>query len=417
MKRRGFLAAAAVPALAPLLAACSGDSKNQLEIFSWWTGPGEEEGLAKLIKMFKEKYKGVDFKNSAVAGGGGDKAKGKLAARLASHNPPDSFQAHVGAEMFDYVDNKVLDDLTSFIKDNKFNDVLHPATVKNMTQKGKMYAIPVDVHRANLLWFNPSVLEKANVEPPKTWEDLISQNAKFKKAKLITLATGAQWTLLQLLETVLLGQLKADSYRKLFNGGKDWTESDVVAALNVYADVLKISDMKHHASDWQPQLDKVDKGTAAYAVVGDWAYAYLATAKKRKYKEDYDVVVTPGSDGMFDFLADAFTLPSGAPHPDNCKKWLKVVASKEGQIQFSLVKGSLPARKDVDASEFKDYQAWNSKQWTDPKTEVVPSLAHGAAAGPAWSTKITDALGEFTTGGKAKDFAAKVQSAYEKSQK
>lgn len=44
----------------------------QLEIFSWWTGAGEEAGLKALIKVFKEKYPGIYVFNAAVEGGAGE---------------------------------------------------------------------------------------------------------------------------------------------------------------------------------------------------------------------------------------------------------------------------------------------------------------------------------------------------------
>lgn len=415
MKRRGFVALAAAPALAPLLTACgSGSSENEVEIFSWWSGPGEKEGLEKLIKMYEKANDGVKVVNSGIAGGGGSKAKEQLATRLKNQDPPDSFQGHAGAELYDYIDNGVLQDISDFMKEEKLDSVLHPFILKGVTVEDKTYSVPVNVHRANLLWYNPAVLDEAKLEPPKSWTELIEQHKKLGKGDKITLAIGPLWTQMHLMETVLLGELGADSYTGLWDGNTDWQSGDVVDALDVFTKVLEVTDVKSASSDWQPQLDKMMSGSAAYAVMGDWVYSYLTSSKKKEYDKDYKVVATPGSDGVFDYLADSFTLPVGAPHTDNAKAWLKVCGSKEGQTVFNQTKGSLPARTDIAESEFDGYLAWNYKQWRDEKTTVVGSLAHGAVVRPAWMASVETDLGTFVEDGDAKAFAEKMAASYEK---
>ncbi|ADD40593.1 ABC transporter substrate-binding protein [Stackebrandtia nassauensis] len=419
MKRRGFVALAAAPALAPLLASCGGSESDakKVEIFSWWSGPGEKEGLEKLIKMYEDDNSGVKVVNNGIAGGGGSKAKDQLATRLKNQDPPDSFQGHAGAELYDYIDNKVLEDITKFIKSEKLDGVLHPEIFKGVTVDGKTYSVPVNVHRANLMWYNPKVLEEAKLEPPKSWTELIEQNKKLKKDDKITLAVGPLWTQMQLMETVLLGELKAEAYTGLWDGNTDWASSEVIDALDLFTKVLEVTDLKSASDDWQPQLDKMMKGTAAYAVMGDWVYSYLTSSKKKEYDKDYKVVVTPGSEGVFDYLADSFTLPVGAPHKANAEAWLKICGSKEGQTVFNQTKGSLPARTDIEESEFTGYLAWNYKQWKDEKTTVVGSLAHGAVVRPTWMTEIETLLGSFVDDGDSKKFADKMMSTYEKTKK
>src|SRR6266516_838722 len=44
-------------------------ASGQVEVFSWWVGPGEADGLAAMVKIFNQKYPNVEFVNAAVAGG------------------------------------------------------------------------------------------------------------------------------------------------------------------------------------------------------------------------------------------------------------------------------------------------------------------------------------------------------------
>lgn len=412
MKRRSFMALAATPALAPLLTSCSSDT-NQVEVFTWWTGPGEGEGLAELERLYSEANSDVEFVNAAIAGGSGDQAKAALATRLQASDPPDSFQGHAGEELADYIENGVIEDLSELFEAQGWNDVMHPGLMENITRDGKVYAVPVNIHRANLLWYNPSILEEARLEVPQTWDELIEQEEALSEQGVATLSIASAWTQLHLLETVLLGELGADAYNGLWDGTIGWQSAEVIAALETFSAVIGVSNISEAAADWQPQLDRLMEGTAAYAVMGDWVYSYLTTNQGKAFGTDYSVAETPGSVGVFDYLSDAFTLPVGAKNRENAEGWLQVCASVEGQDAFNTKKGSLPARIDTDQSLYTDYLEWNLGQWLDESTVVVGSLAHGAVARPGWMTEIQTQLGEFVQDSDAVAFADAVALAYE----
>ena len=130
--------------------------------------------------------------------------------------------------------------------------------------------------------------------------------------------------------------------------------------------------------------------------MGDWAVAAFEEAGK-KAPADYVYMPVPGTDGVFDFLADSFTLPVGAPHPAGAKAWLKTIGSLDGQVAFNKAKGSIPARNDAKPEDFSEYQ--QSAMTSFGQDTIVSSLAHGAAAPTAWANAISDATSKFTTGG------------------
>src|ERR1051325_6436073 len=82
----GALAVGANLALRPLMAAAAG----KLEIFSWWTSPGEVEALQALYDVFKAAYPDVEVINAALAGGAGPggNMKAVLQTRLLAGQPP-----------------------------------------------------------------------------------------------------------------------------------------------------------------------------------------------------------------------------------------------------------------------------------------------------------------------------------------
>src|SRR6266498_2308801 len=180
----------------------------QLQVFSWWTGGGEAAGLAKLITIWNKNNASCKFKNETVAGGAGTNAKAVLAQRLAAHKPPDSFQGHAGAELRDYIKAGQVEPVDFIYKQAGFNKIMPKSLISQITFNGHLYSVPVNIHRANILWYNPKVLKSAGItKVPTTWAAFIAALEKAKAAGVIPLALGEAWTQKHLLETVILATL------------------------------------------------------------------------------------------------------------------------------------------------------------------------------------------------------------------
>jgi glucose/mannose transport system substrate-binding protein len=415
VRRRAFLALGlASTAGAAGLTGCASEGggegqsedANQVEVFSWWAGPGEKEGLDAIVADFEKKNPGVAFTNAAVAGGSGTNARAILAERLKNNDPPDSYQAHAGRELQGDVKAGKVEDLTFLYDQQGWKDKLPTGLLDAITLAGKIYSVPVNIHRANLIWYSPKVLAKAGLAgPPRTWSELLSQAATLKAKKITAVSIGPAWTQKHLLESVLLGELGPDKYNGLWNAKTDWTGADVVAAIGVFGKILAVSDLESAAGDWQPALDKVISGAAAYNIMGDWADAYLGRSKKLMFKADYEVSTSPGSSGIYDFLSDSFALPKGAPHRAAAEKWLIECGSVDGQDAFNPQKGSVPARTDIDKSKYTGYLAKALADWQSASTTVVGSLTHGVVANTAWNVAIDTALAAFVRDRNAATFA------------
>jgi glucose/mannose transport system substrate-binding protein len=426
LSRRGRAIAATAVVSVLLLGACGGDDdddggaasdSNEFEFFSWWTGGGDSEGKEALLALFADQNPDVEVVDSAIAGGAGTNAQAELANRLLADNPPDSYQRHAGKELAADIEADEVEDLGFLYDDEGWRDVFPEQLLDLITSDGKLYSVPVNIHRSNVLWYNPAVLEEVGIAaPPKTWDEFLTQAATLEAAGKIPLTVGPTWTQQHLLENVLLGELGADAYSGLWDGSTDWESAEVIAALDMYTEVLKHSNLDSAAADWQPAIDPIIEGDAAYNVMGDWADTYFRVEKELTWETDYNATTAPGTEGIFNFLSDTFTLPKDAPHRDTAIKWLKLAGSKEGQDTFNPVKGSIPARIDGDASLYTGYLQTPFEDWTDTSTTIVGSLAHGVVADNAWKTEIDSALQEFVESGDAAGFAGAVKQAYEDTQ-
>ena len=388
-------------------------SASQLEVFSWWTGGGEAHGLAALIKIWNKQHAAVPFKNETVAGGAGSNAKAVLAQRLAAHKPPDSFQGHAGAELLDYIKAGQLEPIDSIYAKYGFNKIMPKQLIQQITYKGHLYSVPVNIHRANILWYNPATLRKAGISAaPKTWGDFIADLKMAKAAKLIPLAVAEQWTQKHLLETVMIATLGPQGWSALWKKGANWNSNGVKTALNRYKELLTYTNSDSASLTWQDASKLVADGKAAFNIMGDWADGYFRVDLKKTPGTGYNWTAVPGTNGVYDWLSDSFTLPKGAPHRAAAVQWLGFLGSKKAQDTFNPLKGSIPARQDANPKLYDKYLKWALTQWKSDK--LAGSLTHGVVASNAWNTDIDTALGLFLQSKNVGTFQAALVTAAKK---
>ncbi|HLF36293.1 MAG TPA: ABC transporter substrate-binding protein, partial [Anaerolineales bacterium] len=206
MQRKNLIAGLAV--LAVMLAACQTAAEpaaGEVEVFSWWTGGGEAAGLDAMLAVFTTEYPDVVFTNSAVAGGAGTNARAVLASRLQAGDPPDSWQAHAGQEIIGtYVAAGQIESLNSLFEDEGWIAVMPDTLIPLISKDGEIYSVPVNIHRANVMWTNPTLLSDLGVTVPTTWDQFFAACETIEAAGKICLSMGEQWTAMHLMEVVLL---------------------------------------------------------------------------------------------------------------------------------------------------------------------------------------------------------------------
>lgn len=217
----------------------AGGVKGNFEFFTWWTAGGEAEGLDALLRVFKAANPDVVVINATVAGGAGSQARAQLAQRMAAGQPPDSFQVHAGHELIDtYVTTDKMEPLTSLFQSEGWNAVMPQALLDILSFNNEVYSVPVNIHRANVLWYNKAVFSTHSLQPPTTWQEFFAVGDTLRAAQVTPLALGESWTQLHLFETVLLSTLGPVAYRGLWNGTTAWSGAQVTQALTTFDRVL-----------------------------------------------------------------------------------------------------------------------------------------------------------------------------------
>jgi glucose/mannose transport system substrate-binding protein len=406
-----LVAIASVALIGTTVPASHAATNAKLEIFTWWASGGEAAGLAGMTTEFTKQNPKTKFINAAVAGAAGVNAKGVLVSRMAAGNPPDTFQSHAGAELTSYVKAGQVEDLTFLYKQQGWNKIFPADLIKTLTVNGKIYSVPVNIHRANVLWWNPATATKAGVTAaPKTMEEFIADLGKAKAAGIdgIALAGNGDWAIAHLFDVVLLGTLGADKYNGLWKGTTSWSGPEVAKAVDNLATILSYGNSSK-SLDWPDAGKLVTGGKALFFIMGDWASSQWQS-DGLKLGTDYTWAVAPNSvdkKPIYMWLSDSFTLPKGAKDRDAGIAWLKVCGSLAGQDAFNPKKGSIAVRTDSDPKKYDSYLQAAMKEWKVDK--LVGSTVHGVNYNNAGMAAYDSAVGAFYTGG-AKDKAGLVSA-------
>jgi glucose/mannose transport system substrate-binding protein len=371
---------------------------KKLEIFSWWTGAGEEAGLKALIALYKQKHPDTEIINAAVAGGAGTNAKAVLASRMQGGDPPDTFQVHGGAELnTGWVAADKMNDLSDLYASEGWSRKFPKELIDLVSKDGKPYSVPVDIHRGNVLFYNKKVFDQNGLTPPKTFDDFFRAADTLQAKGITPLALGDKepWAAAMIFEDALLGTMGADDYKKLFTGEISFDDARVKDALEKTKKMLSYVNKDHAARNWQDAAQLMAKGEAAMNIMGDWAKGYFTTDLKLKANEDFGWVPTPNTEGSFMVITDTFGLPKNVKHPEEVKEFLKLLGSVEGQDAFNPLKGSIPARIDADPTKYDAYGKQTMEDFR--KAKLAPSIAHGSAAPEGFVTQLNQVMTIFVT--------------------
>jgi glucose/mannose transport system substrate-binding protein len=333
---------------------------NQVEIFSWWTGGGEEAGLLALIDELTAMYPGLEVVNATVAGGAGSNAKAVLKTRMLGGNPPDSFQ-----------------------------DILDICSYE-----GEVYSIPVNVHRGNVVFYSKKIAKEIGMtEEPTSWEQFLVLLQKAKDAGYTALSLGDKnkWTATHLFEDIMLSQYGAADYTKLFLGEESFNSIKMDASLMLLKHLIPFFNKDHASLTWQDASRLVYEEKAFCNVMGDWAEGYYKELGWTP-NEEFGWFMVPETES-FMVVSDTFGLPKGAPNKENALKWLKFIGSTKAQDIFNPIKGSIPARVDADTSIYDEYLQWSMNDFAT--LPLAPSIAHGSAAPGAFSGSLSDVINIF----------------------
>jgi len=351
---------AACPAVQPQAGAPPAAGAMELEIYHWWTAPGEREAADAMFAALKAAYPEIQVMENPSPGGGGVNQRVVLQSRIAAGDYPDTFQTLGGAELKNYVDSGVLQPLDDLWAELDYAAVIPGPLAKAVSVGGHPYVVPLNMHIQNILYYNMKLFDELALSAPMTFADLMSTCEAITTAKpemtCLGLGSKEKWGDAFVFDSIILEEGGPEYYAKLYKGEIDVASDPVYrAALEKFEQLTPYINADHAALTWDQAVGLVGSEQAAMTLMGTWAIGAFTKGSNWEPGVDFGAVTFPQEpERILLFHPDTYGITVKAPHPEATMDWLKVVASPELQIPTDVTQGGLFARTDIDPTEFPD---------------------------------------------------------------
>lgn len=377
--------------------ACGAASAGVLEVLHAWDG--EFDGGAVAVLRTAVNRQGHTWKDFTVVGGGGNgMATALLASRVGQGNPPSVAQIRTPS-ITKWAQEGKLANIDAVAQAENW-DALLPAPVRNAVQyQGRYVAVPVNVHRLNWLWINSQALKRAGATAPATWDQFFETAEKLKRAGYVAVAHGGEhWQDVNLFQAVALGVGGAEFYAKALRefNVEALSSPTMLQALTTFRRIKQYTQPKVPSQRWIRASELLINGKAGMQFMGDWAKPVFMRAHERT-GWSFECVPTPGTARLFLFMTDAFAFFNLTDQAgiEAQQAFASIAMSKPVQAQFNRVKGSIPARLDMESSPGDRCgeiaaQAYRRAAQNDT---LIPSMA--MSAHPALELTLPAIISEF----------------------
>jgi glucose/mannose transport system substrate-binding protein len=336
-----------------------GQTSSTLELYSWWTAPGEKEALDALLDVYKRDHPQVSVINAALTDA--QNAHVQLTARMTNSTPPDTFQCSGGSDLLRWVayngrddsDTK-MDPLDDLAKSQNWKAVLPQPLLDVVTYNSKMYGVPLNVHRMAVLYYNKKIFADNGLTPPSTMAEFRAVGDALKAKNIVPLAVGSKngWPVAQIaIDGLFAASALADFRDSYLAGNENPSDPRVVSMLDDTAQMLSYANDNRDAIDWDDAAKMLVNGKAAMTIMGDWTKGFFVSQGLQP-DVDFGQAPMPGANGVFVFITDTFGLPKGATGRQAALEFLTLVGSVKGQSIFNPIKGSTPPRTDADLTSY-----------------------------------------------------------------
>ncbi|CAL9359433.1 ABC transporter substrate-binding protein [Streptomyces sp. enrichment culture] len=280
----------------------------------------------------------------------------KLQTIISTPQAPDIFYNWGGGSIKPFVKADLLMPLDDFIKkdpdlEKKF---LQPVW-ENAVIDGKPYGVPMRGTQPVLLFHNKNVLDKAGVQPPKTWDELLDAVGKLKDAGVtpIALGGGDVWPTQMWFQYLYDRIAGPELFAKAVGGDKSaWESADSKKALDMIKQLVdsgafgKNYDSVKYTNGGSVQL--VASGKAGFELMGSWYFSQQLTDHKEFAEKGLGYSTFPTVQGGKGDPANVAGNPNNyysvmkkTKHPEAVAEFLKLMYSDEF-VKAQLEIGNLP---------------------------------------------------------------------------
>lgn len=321
----------------------------------------------------------------------------QIHTQLRASGHPDVYHAALGGSLRVYAEQGIIADITDLWEEQGWDEVF-PASVKEMASvNGRQYFVPQAI-QWNGIFYRTDVMAAAGVEPPETWEGLLTACDTLRREGYIPLAITATSTWpppMGFWFTHINQRLNGPEFHEqLMRGEVSYTDPRVRVVFDYYGQLFEHNcfDEAGQRLQYGQAIDVFESGEAAMYAHGEWLYEFIDDETKAVT----DFIRFPIIDesvplGELVPMYGAFMV-ADTEYPEEAREYLIFAAGESSQASLISDIKRLPSNLNVDRSDL--LPVYEKGLQMVEEAEVLTQLI-GANTEPAVASLLLEAIGRF----------------------
>ncbi len=332
-----------------------GEEKKVIAFNSNWGDPDPRKVDQALVAKFEEKTD-WEVRHNILAH---EDFKQAIRAYLSSSNPPDLLTWFAGNRARYFIDKGLILDISDVWEEQGWNDSYAKGWQNMATVDGKKYFLPVSWYWW-AVYYRPSVFEKNDYQPPKTWDEFIALCDEMKADGItpLTIGTKYRWTAAAWFDYLNMRLNGPEFHVNLMLGKEKYTDPRVKKIFTTWADLIDSGYFIDNpaAYSWSEAIPFMAKEEAAMYLMGD----FIRDSMPEDIKGDLDFfqfpIIDPSVPVGEDAPTDGYFIPKKTQNPEGGKALLAYYGSAEAQNYMAKELGRLTTNGNVDKSIYNESQ-------------------------------------------------------------
>lgn len=297
----------------------------------------------------------------------------KLQIAMGAHNAADIFMNWGGGRLENYITPGDVVNLTPYLNaDHSWKNKFLPSVMKSVTFNGKVYGVPFGNLQPVNFFYNKKLFQQYKIQPPKTWNNLLSDIQLFKSKGIIPIALGGKdnWPDLMYFEYLVDRIGGQQPYNAIAaNKPNSWSNPVIYKALSMMQQLVKVGAFEPGfssvGSNDGSDAALLYSGKAAMWLMGSWGYGSIGSSDSSFLSQlgYFPFPSVPGGKGNPKDVAgnpsDYYSIPTSANAQEKkaALNFLKNYNLNPANVKALLNIGYVPAVKGINAELKKSKEA------------------------------------------------------------